>query len=99
MKTRHLRLLGGAAVGVLGTGLVALFGAAPGHAATPPEVHTSPATPGKWNWEIRDGKRVPKGQRLTNPDGSWRETVKVGSCTTVKERSPAGEYKEVRSCD
>ena len=56
-------------------------------------------TPNNWSWEIRDGKRVPKGQRSINSDGSWRETVKVGSCTTVKERSAAGEYKESRSCN
>ena len=31
-----------------------------------------------WNYEIKDGKRVPKGNRVTNADGSWREEVKPG---------------------
>ena len=33
------------------------------------------ATPKSWNYEIRDGKRVPKGNRVTNADGSWRDSV------------------------
>ena len=55
--------------------------------------------PKNWNYEIKDGKRVPKGQRLTNPDGSWREEVRQGKCITIKEKSPSGEYKETRRCD
>ena len=57
------------------------------------------ATPKGWNYEIRDGKRVPKGNRVTNADGSWREEVKQGNCVTVKEKSPTGEYKETRECN
>ena len=57
------------------------------------------ATPKNWNYEIKDGKRVPKGQRLTNADGSWREEVRQGKCITVKEKTAAGEYKETRRCD
>jgi hypothetical protein len=57
-------------------------------------------TPKNWNYEIKDGKRVPKGgNRINNPDGSWREEVRQGNCVTVKEKSPAGEYKESRRCD
>lgn len=56
-------------------------------------------TPKNWSYEIRDGKRVPKGNRVTNPDGSWRETVRQGNCVTIKERSAAGEYKETRQCN
>jgi hypothetical protein len=56
-------------------------------------------TPRNWNYEIKDGKRVPKGNRVTNADGSWREEVKQGNCVTVKERSANGEYKETRQCD
>ena len=55
--------------------------------------------PKNWSYEIKDGKRVPKGQRVTNPDGSWREEVRQGKCITIKEKSPAGEYKETRRCD
>lgn len=60
----------------------------------------SQATPRGWNYEIRDGKRVPKGgNRITNADGSWREETRQGSCVTIKEKSAAGEYKESRRCD
>jgi len=57
------------------------------------------ATPKGWNYEIRDGKRVPKGNRRTNADGSWREETRQGNCVTVKERTASGEYKETRQCD
>ena len=57
------------------------------------------ATPKGWNYEIKDGKRVPKGERVTNADGSWREEARQGSCVTVKEKTAAGEYKESRRCD
>ena len=56
------------------------------------------STPKGFNYEIKDGKRVPKGNRVTNPDGSWREEIKQGNCTTVKTMSAAGEYKETRQC-
>ena len=59
----------------------------------------SQSTPKNWNYEIKDGKRVPKGERVTNPDGSWREEVRQGKCVTVKEKSSSGEYKETRRCD
>ena len=55
--------------------------------------------PKNWNYEIKDGKRVPKAQRVSNTDGSWREEVRQGKCITVKEKSPTGEYKETRRCD
>ena len=55
-------------------------------------------TPSGWSYEIKDGKRVPKGNRVTNPDGSWREEVRQGNCVTIKEKSAAGEYKETRQC-
>ena len=56
-------------------------------------------TPRGWSYEIRDGKRVPKGNRVTNPDGSWREEVRQGNCVTIKERTASGEYKETRQCN
>ena len=57
-------------------------------------------TPKGWNYEIRDGKRVPKdGSRQTKADGSWREEQRQGNCVTVKERSASGEYKEPRQCN
>ena len=60
---------------------------------------TDQSTPKNWNYEIKDGKRVPKSNRVTNPDGSWREQVRQGNCITIKEMSAAGEYKETRRCD
>ena len=57
------------------------------------------STPSGFNWEIKDGKRVPKGQRQTNADGSWREEIRQGKCVTIKEKSAAVEYKETRRCD
>jgi len=56
-------------------------------------------TPKGWSYDIQDGKRVPKGNRVTNPDGSWREERKQGKCVTIKERSAIGEYKESRQCN
>lgn len=56
-------------------------------------------TPRGWNYEIRNGQRVPKTNRTTNADGSWREEQKQGNCVTIKERSATGEYKETRQCD
>ena len=56
-------------------------------------------TPKGWNYEIKDGKRVPKGNRVTNADGSWREELRQGSCVTVKEKTANGEYRETRRCD
>ena len=57
------------------------------------------ATPKNFNWEIKDGKRVPKGNKQVNADGSWREEIRQGKCVTIKEKSAAGEYKETRKCD
>ena len=60
----------------------------------------SQQTPKGWSYEIKYGKRVPKaGNRVTNPDGSWREEVRQGNCVTIKERSASGEYKETRQCN
>jgi hypothetical protein len=56
-------------------------------------------TPRNFSYEIKDGKRVPKGNRVTNADGSWRETVRQGNCVTIKEKSAGGEYKETRQCN
>jgi hypothetical protein len=56
-------------------------------------------TPKGWSYDIQDGRRVPKGNRVTNPDGSWREEQRQGNCVTIKERSATGEYKETRQCN
>lgn len=59
----------------------------------------APSTPKNFSYEIRDGKRVPKGNRVTNADGSWREEVRQGPCVTIKEKTAAGDYSEIRKCD
>jgi len=56
-------------------------------------------TPKSWSYDIKDGKRVPKANRVTNADGSWREESRQGNCVTVKEKSATGEYKETRQCN
>ena len=88
--SRTALLLGAAAVGLAGAFATA---------AAAQSTQTSAATPKNWNYEIKDGKRVPKGERKVNADGSWREEVRQGKCVTVKERTPAGEYRETRKCD
>ena len=60
---------------------------------------SSAQTPKGWNYELKDGKRVPKGNRVTSADGSWREEVRQGQCTTVKQKSAAGDYSETHKCD
>jgi hypothetical protein len=56
-------------------------------------------TPKGWNYQLdAKGNRIPKGNRVTNPDGSWREEIRQGKCITVKEMSAKGEYKETHSC-
>ena len=60
----------------------------------------SQSTPKGFNYEIKNGQRVPKaGNRITNPDGSWREETRQGNCVTIKEKTAQGEYKESRRCD
>ena len=86
------------AIGLLIVGAIAL-GATAAYAATDPvQDQQSGQTPKSWSYEVRDGQRVPKGNRVTNPDGSWREELKQGNCTTIKEKSASGEYKETRQC-
>ncbi|MCL6698654.1 hypothetical protein LZ496_07625 [Sphingomonas sp. NSE70-1] len=83
---------------VIGVGAVALAASA-ASAAYAQAAPADRATPKNFNWEIKDGKRVPKGDRQVNADGSWREEIRQGKCVTVKEKSAAGEYKETRKCD
>ena len=84
---------------VLVLGGVALVAAAFGASMASAQAQQTQQTPKGWSYEIKDGQRVPKGNRVTNPDGSWRETIKQGNCVTIKEKSAAGEYKETRQCN
>jgi hypothetical protein len=77
---------------------VAAFAATAASAAFA-QVAGDAATPKGWSYEIKDGKRVPKGNRVTNADGSWREEIRQGNCVTIKEMSAAGELKITRKCD
>jgi hypothetical protein len=53
-----------------------------------------------FNYEIKDGKRIPKPtNRITRPDGSWREETRQGNCVTIKEGSADGAVKTTRKCD
>ena len=55
--------------------------------------------PMNWTYELdAHGNRFARADRVTRPDGSWREEVHQGNCITVKERSAAGEYRETRQC-
>ena len=56
-------------------------------------------TPQNFPYEIRNGRRVPKAQRVTAADGSWREEARDGACVTLRERTAQGEYRETRKCD
>jgi hypothetical protein len=81
-------------------GAVAIVAAGFASAAIAQSQGQDQQTPKGWNYEIKDGKRVPKaGNRVTNPDGSWREETRQGNCVTIKERSASGEYKETRQCN
>ena len=90
-RVSKVAMLMGAAV-LVGVGLA-------GAAYAQATANNSQATPKGWNYEIKDGKRVPKANRVMNADGSWREEMRQGSCVTVKEKTASGEYKESRRCD
>ena len=90
MRVSKVALLIGAAV---------LVGAGFAGAAYAQATAGTQSTPKGWNYEIKDGKRVPKSNRVTNADGSWREETRQGNCVTVKEKTASGEYKESRRCD
>jgi hypothetical protein len=69
-------------------------------AASAQSVKTAQAsTPKNWSYEIKDGKRVPKSNRVANADGSWREELKQGPCVQIKEGTANGEVKITRRCD
>ena len=56
-------------------------------------------TPPGWSYDVKDGQRVPKVNRVTNPDGSWREESRKGNCVEIKEMSASGDVKITRKCD
>ena len=58
-----------------------------------------PADAQNWNYEIKDGKRVPKAQPRDQAGRQLARGSPAGQLRHVKERSAAGEYKETRQCD
>jgi hypothetical protein len=57
-------------------------------------------TPKAWSYQVdQHGNRVARTNRVTRPDGSWREEIRQGDCVTIKERSATGEYRETRQCN
>lgn len=91
MKRTHILL----AAGLLIAGALVVAGHAPAGAQ---ERGKGARTPDNWSYEVKQGRRVPRGNRVTNPDGSWREEVRQGECTLIKTMSANGEYREVREC-
>jgi hypothetical protein len=102
MKNVPIKSVSLFALAIAGVTLVAAVGwpmAARAAQAQGKTAATDQSTPKSWNWEIKDGKRVPKGNRQVGADGSSREEVRVGNCVTIKEKSGDGVYKETRRCD
>jgi len=90
----HLTIAAGTAVAVAAIAFALL-----GPAAAAQKAEPQAKTPPGWSYEIRNGRRVPRANRVTAADGSWREEVRDGNCTTVRTMSAAGEYRETRQCD
>jgi uncharacterized low-complexity protein len=102
MKNLPIKSVSQVALAIAGLTLVAAVGwpvAARAAQGQDKSAAADQSTPKGWSWEIKDGKRVPKGTRKVGADGSSREEVRVGSCLTIKEKSADGVYKESRRCD
>jgi hypothetical protein len=83
--------VGGVAVAALAAGAAMAQSGGPSAGGTQ-------STP--FNYEIKDGKRVPKPTNtVTNADGSTREETRQGNCVTIKEKTPDGAVKTTRKCD
>jgi hypothetical protein len=93
-KKVHATLAAGALVAVAVLALGA-FGTA-AHAQRGGE---QAKTPSNWSYQIVNGRRVPRGNRVTAADGSWREELRDGACVTIRTMSASGEYRETRQCD
>jgi hypothetical protein len=84
-------------VGAFALGATAAYAVA--QPAQPQQSQQQPQTPKGWNYQLDSrGNRVPKGNRVTNPDGSWREEIRQGKCVTVKQKSATGEYTVTSQC-
>ncbi len=93
MSRRTTMIAGGIAV-------AALAAASTAYAQPTAGQNTAGTVNTPFNYEIKDGKRVPKPtSRITNPDGSWREETRQGNCVTIKEGAADGAVKITRKCD
>jgi hypothetical protein len=92
----YMTIAAGAALAVAAVG-VALLG--PAAVAAAQKGGAQAKTPANWSYEIRNGRRVPRGNRVTAADGSWREEIRDGACVTTRTMSATGEYRETRQCD
>ncbi|MFP5330181.1 MAG: hypothetical protein ACLGHC_08630 [Alphaproteobacteria bacterium] len=91
MKSVWISVAAGLVVGLGFTAAAQAFAA--------PQSQQAQSTPKGFNWEFdKKGNRVPKGNRVINADGSWREEVRAGKCVTVKEKTAAGEFKSTTTC-
>lgn len=69
-----------------------------GAPATAKDPKGNAKTPDSWSYEIKNGQRVPKANRVTQADGSWVEEIKQGNCV-VTRTGRSGEVRETRKCD
>ena len=90
MSSKSIAALRAAGIALLASAIVA----GPAQAQTGKDVKSTP-----FNYVIKDGKPVPKGNRVSNADGSWREETRQGKCVTIKEASAQGDVKTTRRCD
>lgn len=93
MKPLHLTL--GAVAAVAAAALLAFGAWSPAFA----QKAKSAKTPDSFSYEIRNGRRVPKDNRILAADGSWKAESKSGECSTVRQMTPSGEYRETRKCE
>ncbi len=97
MTRRHW---GFAAAALAAVGLVwTVGGLSPVFAQQGGAKQASAKTPENFSYEMVNGRRIPRGKRVTHADGSWREEIRSGDCVTLKEQTASGEYRETRKCD
>ena len=54
-------------------------------------------TPKGWSYELKGGRPVPKGNRVTNADGSWREVIRQGPARRSRKRPRAANIAKPAS--
>ena len=82
---------------MVGVGAMALAATAASAAYAQAASGKDQATPGGFNWEIKDGKRVPKGNKQVNADGSWREEISRSPMQKGPRRRRRRPFETVRA--